>query len=121
TIIDRVAEFGQKQVLLTLDFENKIDKRIVGVLTDVTVKNPFGKAVLSQSFENEVTVPPKTKQRNEASWVFQDNPFINGEPYDKLWQIAQQGTAKIYVQIRKAILDDGTVLEAGPAPATRLI
>ena len=56
----------------------------------------------------------RVSMRNNAYWKYEDNPFINGQPFDLMWQMAQQGTAKIETKVLKIVFTDGTLLESKP-------
>jgi hypothetical protein len=100
----------KKSVGLYLHYKNNSNKRIVGVVVKVSIQNPFGKVVLNKTYEDEVVLAPNERASNENYWAYEDNQFINGEPYDLLWQMADNGTAKIITKVIKVIFADGTVL-----------
>lgn len=104
-----------KSVALHLHYKNNTDKKVVGVVTHVTVINPFGKTVFENTFEDEAVIEPNERMRNDTYWHFDDNPFISGQPYDLMWQMAQNGTAKIVAKVKKVVFADGSVLAAKPA------
>jgi len=97
-------------VALYLHYLNKTNKRVIGISVYVAIKNAFGKIVFQNTYEDEVVIEPNEKLRNDTYWHFDNNPFIAGEPFDLMWQMAQNGTAQISTSIRKVIFDDGTIL-----------
>lgn len=101
-------------VALHLHYKNNTDKKVVGITVFVSIANTFGKNVLKDTFEDEVIIEPNEQMRNDTSWIFEDNRFIDGEPYDRMWQIARNGTAKIEIKIMKVIFADGVILEPKP-------
>ena len=101
-------------VALYLHYLNKTDKKIIGVSVYVAIMNAFGKTVYQRTYEDEVVLEPNEKLKNDTYWHFDDNQFISGEPYDLMWQMAQNGTAKISASIRKVIFEDGTILTTKP-------
>lgn len=103
-----------KRLGLFLHYQNNTDKKIVGITVKVGILNPFGKSVFSTTYEDEAVLEPNEKQKNDKFWTFEDNPFIHDEPYDKMWQMADNGTAKIETKILKVILADGTILTPKP-------
>lgn len=107
-------EYERKTVRLGLHFENKTGRRVVGVLTKVRIENVFGRLLHMQTYENVVVLDPGERQRNDTFRVFEDNPFIAGQTYDKLWPSAQKGTASIKVEVRKVIFEDGEILKNPP-------
>lgn len=118
-LLQKTSEYDQKAVWLFLHFKNTTNQKIVGIITKVAIKNPFGRTLLSATYENEVVVDVGERLRNGTAWVYQDNQFISGEPYDRLWQVASEGTAKVEVQVLKVVLADGAVLKARPKPARK--
>ena len=101
-------------VRLYIDYKNNTDKKVIGVSINVSITNPFGKTVYENTFNDEVVLEPLERLKNDTYWYFQDNQFIDDEPYDGLWQMAQKGTAKIKTKILTVIFEDGTVLKARP-------
>ncbi len=110
-LLKKSGEFKNNYVWFAIHFENKTDREIVGIQTFVVIQNAFGKTLLKKSFENEVIVPPDSRVRSKTGWIFEDNPFVSGELYDRLWQAAEQGTAKVSVVVRKVIFRDGSVIK----------
>ena len=55
---------------------------------------------------------PNERLKNTKFWRFLNNPFIDNEPYDHLWQMADNGTAKIETTVLKVIFEDGAVLKS---------
>lgn len=113
------GEYGRNAVHFYLHFENRAPKRVVGILTKVTIKNAFGRVVVEETFENEVSLAPGSKERSATFWKFEDNKFINGQPYDLLWKAAQDGTASVDVKILKVILEGGVVLTPAKTSPTK--
>ena len=97
-------------VILHLHYKNNTDKKVIGVSVYVQILNAFGKVVFENTFDDEVALEPNEKMRNTAYWHFDDNEFIHGEPFDLMWQMAQNGTAKIQTKVLKVIFEDGTIL-----------
>jgi hypothetical protein len=102
-------------VTLYLHYQNRTNKKVVGVVINVTITNPFGKTVFEHTYEDEVVLQPLERLRNDTYWYFEDNQFIGDEPYDRMWQMAQNGTAKIKTKVQKVIFEDGTILKTKPA------
>ncbi len=102
-------------VTLRLDYENKTNKRIIGVSVRVIVKNAFGKETLNTKLDDEISIPAGGMTGNVSPWYWQDNPFIKDQPYDKMAASVQNDTAKITTKILKVIFEDGTSVTA-PIP-----
>lgn len=103
-------------VAFYIHYKNNTAKKVIGVSVYVAIYNPFGKVAFDKTFDDEVALEPLERLKNDTYWVFKNNPFIGDEPYDRLWQMAKNGTAKVQTKVLKVIFEDGTVLSAKPAP-----
>jgi len=103
-------------VTLSLNYKSKTQKRIIGIVTRVTATNAFGKVVLSEKLEDETTIEPGELGASNGYWHWQNNKFIDGEPYDRMWQSVSNDTIKVKTQILKIIFDDGTKVETVTTP-----
>ena len=101
-------------VALAFHYKNITHKKIVGIEVQCIIKNPFNKILLDKIFQDEVVVEPMGKLKKKMFWTFEDNEFINGQPYDRLKLCAMNGTGKITTKIVKVIFADGTVLKGKP-------
>ena len=110
TTFDEAEVDSSKAVRLFLHYKNNSSKRVVGVAVTVSIFNSFGKRLYLFSKDDEVAVEPHEQMKNESFFVWKDNPYIQDEPYDLMWEAAQNGTGKIKVQVRKVVFEDGTVL-----------
>ena len=99
-------------VKLTLSYQNKMPTRIVGMAVLVDIANPLGKIVFTQTLDDETVILPGEKKKADSYWSFPDNAAVEGEPYDRLWQITKNGTATVTTKVKKVVLDDGTVIHA---------
>jgi len=104
-----------KALGLFLHYQNHTNKKIIGVVTQVSIINPFGKQIFKTTYEDEVVLKPSQRIKNNQYWVYKDNQFVSDEPYDRMWQMADNGTAKIKTKITKVIFEDGTILKAKPS------
>jgi hypothetical protein len=105
---------GRDSVRLYLHYLNKTDRKIISVKTRVTIMDPFGKAVFKKVLDDNVVLSPGEKKKNDTYWHFDDDPAKLGQPYDKLWQLADNKTAHIAAQVLRVAFDDGTVLKTVP-------
>jgi len=99
-----------KAVALYLHYCNHTDKKVIGVTVSFAIENAFGVIVFDDTVNDEVALEPYEKKRSTTFWRFADNPFLVDEPYDKIWEMAQNGTARIHTEILKVIFDDNTTL-----------
>lgn len=101
-------------VTMSIQYKSKTSKRIIGIVTRITATNAFGKTVMSELFEDEVAVEPGQISSGDQYWHWQNNPFINNEPYDRMWQSVQNDTLRTKSQVIKVIFDDGSKVEYRP-------
>lgn len=120
TTIENVeGEYGQKFIRFFLHYENRAARRVIGVQLEAVIRNAFGRPVHESTFEDEVSLAPASRERSTSFYKFEDNPFIAGEVYDRLWKGADDGTLKVEVMVLKVILEGGEVLSAGRGKAPR--
>ncbi|MEN6641034.1 MAG: hypothetical protein ABFE08_01175 [Armatimonadia bacterium] len=98
-------------VTFNMGYQNKSAKKIVGIVTNVSFANAFGKVVHSQDFRDETVVEPGQTLKPDGYWTFKNNPFIADEIYDRMWQGVKNGTIKTTTKIVKIVFDDGSSLE----------
>lgn len=106
----RVNQEYSQSIGLFIHYKNQTGRKVIGILIHVVIYNAFGKEVLSQTYEDETVLQPNERLKNSTYYKFEDNEFINDEPYDRMWKMADSGTAKIKTKILKVIFEDGTVL-----------
>jgi len=107
-----------KAVALYLHYCNHTDKKVIGVTVSFAIENAFGAVVFEDTVNDEAALEPYEKKRSTTFWRFADNPFLVDEPYDKMWEMAQNGTARIHTKILKVIFDDNTTL---PVPGPKKV
>jgi hypothetical protein len=101
---------------LFLHYKNNTDKKVIGVSVSISVVNPFGKSVYEATEDVETVLQPNEKKKSTTYWEFKENTFMNNLPYNSLWQMAKNGTAKIKTKILKVVFEDGTILTQKPEP-----
>ncbi|MCC6200253.1 MAG: hypothetical protein IT466_05710, partial [Moraxellaceae bacterium] len=107
-------------VAMTIHYKSKTSKRIIGVVSRITASNVFGQQVLSDLFEDEIVIEPGELTSGGSFWNWKDNPYIQNEPYDRMWQSVKNYTIKTKATVLKVIFDDGTKVEAATqAPKKR--
>jgi hypothetical protein len=109
TIMLREVNYSQA-VTLSVSYKNHTSKRVTGLLVNLVVRNGFGDVLHTQTLKDDASISPGERTESEAFWHWDDNQFIHGEPFDKMWQAVNNNTAKVEVKILKAAFDDGTVL-----------
>lgn len=106
-------------VTLTVRYENHTSKRVTGLVASLVVKNGFGNILHTATLQEDSAIEPGEKTSGDTYWHWDDNQFINGQPYDKMWQAASNNTAKVEVKILKAVFEDGTILKASIPQKTK--
>lgn len=102
-------------VTFKINYKSRSAKRIIGVYSNATFSNAFGKTVHVQNFEDEIVIEPGQMTNADSFWTFKNNPYIANEPYDHLWQGVDNNTIKVKTKILKVVFEDGTVVEANKA------
>lgn len=119
TILTKEINYRQA-VALAIRYENHTSKRVTGLLASLVVKNGFGAVLHTATLQEDIAIEPGEKTAGDTYWHWDDNQFIKGEPYDKMWQAVSSNTAKVEVKVIKVVLEDGTILKASaPSPAKK--
>jgi len=111
TMVVKKVDYSEA-VTLTIKYENHTSKRVTGLVVSFVVKNGFGNVLHMATLQEDIAIEPGAKTDDESDWYWSDNPFIKGEPFDKMWQAAYNNTAKVEIKILKAVFEDGTILKA---------
>lgn len=99
-------EYGINKISLNVDYVSKTNKKIIGLIVNVKIQNPFGKNILDEDSEVVITLDKKGSM-NDSGWVFRDNPFIYDELYDELLPLAQNESDNCIVTVKKVIFANG--------------
>lgn len=105
----------QKEVRLYVHYHNLTTRPITGIKAYLTIKNSFNETVIKQSLQEEVLLAPGEKQESNTYWIFGDDSYLGKSPYQKLWRLADNGTAKIEVEVYGFAFLDGEIIEDAPA------
>jgi hypothetical protein len=97
-------------VVISPVFKNVGPKTIVGLQGRMSVLDGFGNEVYGFNFRADNKLTPARESSHTAGYEFEDNQFINDEPYDKIAPLIAGGTAKYSAKIKRIAFDDGTVL-----------
>jgi hypothetical protein len=94
-------------------FRNNSNKTLTGLIYKVEFLDSFGDVLYKiTSVKHQLKISPEEVNPIDAwYWYWEDNQYINDEPYDKLHAAASAGTIKVRVTIQKAAFNDGTVVE----------
>lgn len=103
-------------VALSITYQNKTSKRIIGTVVTLTVTDPFGKVVLRETMQDATAINPGALHESDAGYYWPDNQFIQGEPFDRMAQSVANGSAKVKATVSKVIFEDGSSVETRPKP-----
>ena len=109
---DYEANRYNSSVVITPLFKNVGSKTIVGLQGHLSVLDGFGKEVYGFNFRSDNKLAPGHDSSHTGGYSFEDNPFINDEPYDKVVALVVAGTARYDAKIRQVAFSDGTTLPA---------
>ncbi|GEM_PF-6826593 len=110
TTFDNEKVDSRDAVRLFIHYKNNTPKKVVGVSISVNITSPFGKTLYEFSKDDEVVINPMEQMKNDAYFIWKDNPNNDNEAYNRMWEAARNGTGKVAVAIHKVVFDDGTVL-----------
>jgi len=100
-----------KEVHLYLDYENLTTKPITGIKVEVIIRNSFNEVVLERTLQEEVLLAPGKKQITQSYWIYDNIDLLGKSPYQKLWRLAENGTAKIETKIIAVAFIDGVIVD----------
>lgn len=96
------------RVELYFSYANNTSKTVTGIRHKFTVTDAFGD-VLVQSLHNlNMRLLPNSTEESSTYLVWEDNPFISNQPFDKLRGPLANNTYKIKDEIMTVIYEDGT-------------
>ncbi|MQX45743.1 hypothetical protein [Sinorhizobium medicae] len=113
---DYESDVMHDRIDMRVSFTNHWPIEVVGVSHRFRILNAFGE-VLHQGADNlDIRVPSGQTASSEIFYIWNNNPFIPGEVYDRLLGAVTNGTYKVEVQVQKAILANGQALQIASAP-----
>ncbi len=95
-----------EKIALTINYKNNLLKKVIGVIVDVKIKNPFGDILFENKYKDAISIMPIEKYQRSDFWIFENNPFIKDEIFDKLLQVVKNNNYKIETKIEKIIYED---------------
>lgn len=105
-----VSQYQQESIRFIPKFRNVSDKAIAGIRFTSSFRDAFGEEIFS--FNGDVTelVSPGASSTSNVFYVFENNPFINGEPYDKLLPMITGGTGTVSTSVTGIAMGTGEVV-----------
>jgi hypothetical protein len=96
------------RVELVPTFKNTSKKTVVAIAHTLSVADAFGDKIIDGTGKLDIKIPPGKTVQSDTFYTWEDNQFIQGEPYDKLTGPVSTGTAKATLSVTKVIYSDGT-------------
>ena len=89
-------------------FKNTSKKTVVAIAHTLSVTDAFGDKIVDGESKLDIKIPPGKTVESDTFYMWEDNQFMQGEPYDKLSGPVSTGTAKAKLEVTKVIYSDGT-------------
>ena len=106
------TEYSQNSIRFMPRFKNTSGKTITAIKFDTQFVDPFGDEIYAlKGGSSEERIKPGKISGNGIFYKWEDNPFINGEPYDKLLTSVTNKTGKIQTQIKIIVFEDGEMIK----------
>jgi hypothetical protein len=107
----KTDKYSQKSIRFMPLFTNLSDKSIIAIKFTSQVLDPFGDVVLEINGDSEESIKPGKKSTANLFYVFKDNPFIDGENYDKLLSMVTNGTGSIRTNATVIVTEGGEIIK----------
>lgn len=105
-----VSEYQQQSIRFMPKFTNVSETSIVGIRFTSSFRDAFGDEVFSFSGDVSERIAPGADSTANVFYVFENNQFMGGEPYDKLLPMITGNTGSIITKVTGLAMDDGEVL-----------
>jgi hypothetical protein len=102
------SQIFNDRIELIPSFKNLSKKTVVAIAHTVSITDAFGDKIIDGDSKLDIKIPPGKTVASESFYTWEDNPFIQAEPYDKLTGPVSTGTAKAVLTVTKVIYSDGT-------------
>lgn len=95
-------------------FKNVGPKTITGIKYDIAFKDTFGDIVYKTDDKKLAErIKPNKKNSDDILWVAKNNPYMQGEIYDKLFPLFKNNTGTPVVTVKHIVFEDGSHLQWG--------
>ena len=106
------GEYGENSVRFMPIFLNSTGKTIVGFKFRSVFKSAFDEEVFTFDGESSERTAPDSASTASTFYFFEDNQFIENEPYDKLKIFESAGTGSISTKVTAVVFDGGEVVKS---------
>lgn len=96
------------RIELVPTFKNDTKKTVVAIEHTLVVKDAFGETIIDGVSKLDVKIQPGKTGKSDQFYFWDDNQFMQSEPYDRLVGPVSTGTAKATLEVKKAVFSDGT-------------
>ncbi|NLS20747.1 hypothetical protein HGP16_30020 [Rhizobium sp. P40RR-XXII] len=96
------------RVELIPSFRNGTKKTVVAIEHTMAITDAFGDEIIEGKSKLDIKIPPGKTIESELFYSWEDNQFIQDEPFDKLLGPVKTGVARATLIVTKAVFSDGT-------------
>lgn len=104
---DLELDVYQERIELRLAFRNSWNEEVVGVSHKIEISNAFGDVIHRGKAKLDIKIPAGQTKQSDIFYFYEDNPFISGEPYDKMLGPVTNGTYKVNVTVEQVVFASG--------------
>jgi len=105
-----VSQYQQESIRFMPMLTNLSDRAIVGVRFMASFRDAFGDEIFTFNGDMSERIAPGQKSTANVFYVFENNQFIGGEPYDKLLPMVTGNTGSVVTTVTGLALDGGEAI-----------
>ena len=106
----RSAKPYSAHVRAYFQFRNNHTIEMTGVEYQVVFRDAFGDVLYQTELRFQSRLQPNEVSEMDRYWYWEDNAFVDEEPYDHLQAAASAGTIKVEVTLKRAVFADGSII-----------
>ncbi len=103
------GEFDQNSMRFMPVIQNATGKEIVGFQFTSTFLSAFGDEVFAFSGESSERIAEGQTSSSDTFYLWKDNQFMAGQPYDKLKIFESSGTGSVQTDVTAVVFADGSL------------
>jgi hypothetical protein len=105
-----VSQYQQQSIRFMPKFTNISATAIVGIRFNSSFRDAFGDEIFSFSGDMSERIAPNANSTGNVFYVFENNQFMSGEPYDKLLPMITGDTGSIITIVTGLAMAGGEVV-----------